>query len=888
MTYPVTDVVLMVVMLLETPFRRWHSDSKNDLLKMGKPIPILSALAPDKKLNQPANLNTIKSTISKYQIPVVKKNLDQDIANVLNEIEDQSANLNSAKNSIPKYQIPVDITNLDQDIANVPNEIQSQSILIDKSVEYPSDPDLFRETILSTPLIRALTEIVPCQPGIDGKHFIFPKNKNGQSFLLKWYDKITKSNFPCKRNWLVYSPRSNKMFCFPCFLFRTISQHHYQWSDPFKGVSNFRKGHEKIVKHEQSNEHKIAEREYLILRTRIKNDSTVVHNIILARKKEKEHNRNVLKRLIDLSLFLAKNGLPFRGHRENFSYKTPNQGLFIELVKLVSKYDAVLAKHLAESNKNETYLSHMIQNDIIKSMAHETVQLILNEIKLAKYFTIIIDSTIDINKNDQFSLSLRFVDKEGKIREHFICFEELPGASASNYFNILNKCIEKYNLDFSMCRGQAYDRASTMSGRFSGLQSKVKELNPLAMYIHCCAHNFNLVLIDSIRSSVVAVSFFGTLETLYTFLTGSLPRLHILKEEQAKQVEGVILTLKKLSDTRWASHKRAVDSVYNSLPTIVKTLKQISKGKISNTKSKTVSEAQGLLFHVMKLKFSFMLVMWKNILGKAYILSNYLQNTSIDLTTAFNMITACSENIKSMRTTEHFLEIQKNAIVLCETFDGTSKFDEQRNKNTKQFFDEMGVDDNLNKSADLNFKIHTYFVILDSFVNVLNHRFEDFSNTVQQFECLDPKKYFFDKKISEKSINQLIKLSDIYQIDIDQDDLILEYESFSSVYYHLNKDCEGISTNDVLKFMITNDMISSYLNLSTLYKIFYTLPVSSATAERSFSRLKLIKTFLRSTLTEEKLSNLAILSIEKCTAEKIDFDKVIETFAQMKKRRKLL
>lgn len=42
--YPVTDVV---VMLLETPFRRWNSDHKNDLLKVGKPIPILSALAPD-------------------------------------------------------------------------------------------------------------------------------------------------------------------------------------------------------------------------------------------------------------------------------------------------------------------------------------------------------------------------------------------------------------------------------------------------------------------------------------------------------------------------------------------------------------------------------------------------------------------------------------------------------------------------------------------------------------------------------------------------------------------------------------------------------------------------------------------------------------------------
>lgn len=52
--------------------------------------------------------------------------------------------------------------------------------------------------------------------------------------------------------------------------------------------------------------------------------------------------------------------------------------------------------------------------------------------------------------------------------------------------------------------------------------------------------------------------------------------------------------------------------------------------------------------------------------------------------------------------------------------------------------------------------------------------------------------------------------------------------------------------------MITNDIVSSYPNLSTLYKIVYTLSVSSATAERSFSQLKLIKTFLRSTITQEK------------------------------------
>lgn len=68
----------------------------------------------------------------------------------------------------------------------------------------------------------------------------------------------------------------------------------------------------------------------------------------------------------------------------------------------------------------------------------------------------------------------------------------------------------------------------------------------------------------------------------------------------------------------------------------------------------------------------------------------------------------------------------------------------------------------------------------------------------------------------------------------------------------------------------------------------YTLPVNSATAERSLGGLKLIKTYLRFTISEEKLTNLSILTllsrhIEQCTAVKNDFYEAIETFAQSKK-----
>lgn len=132
------------------------------------------------------------------------------------------------------------------------------------------------------------------------------------------------------------------------------------------------------------------------------------------------------------------------------------------------------------------------------------------------------------------------------------------------------------------------------------------------------------------------------------------------------------------------------------------------------------------------------------------------------------------------------------------------------------------------------------------------------------------------------------QLSKIYEVDIDETDIEMEYHSFCLVYIQVYGENKPLNINEVMKFMISRDMVSSYLNLYTLYKIYYTLPVSSATAERSFSRLKLIKSYLRSTMTEERLSNLAILNIESALAQSIDFDKVINTFSQMKKRRKLL
>ncbi|KAI6648617.1 hypothetical protein LOD99_7974 [Oopsacas minuta] len=76
-----------------------------------------------------------------------------------------------------------------------------------------------------------------------------------------------------------------------------------------------------------------------------------------------------------------------------------------------------------------------------------------------------------------------------------------------------------------------------------------------------------------------------------------------------------------------------------------------------------------------------------------------------------------------------------------------------------------------------------------------------------------------------------------------------------------------------------------FCNVCTALRRFCTLPVTVASAERSFSKLKLIKNFLRSTMSQGRLNDLVMLCIEAERAKRIDFRDIINDFA-MKKARK--
>jgi hypothetical protein len=81
--------------------------------------------------------------------------------------------------------------------------------------------------------------------------------------------------------------------------------------------------------------------------------------------------------------------------------------------------------------------------------------------------------------------------------------------------------------------------------------------------------------------------------------------------------------------------------------------------------------------------------------------------------------------------------------------------------------------------------------------------------------------------------------------------------------------------------------IVAFPNIALALRIILTIPVISACAERSFSKFKLIKSYLRNTMSQECLSGLTILAIEKGEFENLNYEHIIENFTAKKKVEKL-
>ena len=84
--------------------------------------------------------------------------------------------------------------------------------------------------------------------------------------------------------------------------------------------------------------------------------------------------------------------------------------------------------------------------------------------------------------------------------EAFTSFIQVEDSSAIGSHNLITNSIQLKELDIKYCRGQGYDGAAVMSGKFSGLHKKIEDVAPHAYYVHCASHNLSLVFKDAMKA----------------------------------------------------------------------------------------------------------------------------------------------------------------------------------------------------------------------------------------------------------------------------------------------------------------------------------------------------------------------------------------------------
>lgn len=115
----------------------------------------------------------------------------------------------------------------------------------------------------------------------------------------------------------------------------------------------------------------------------------------------------VLERLSDITLMLAKNSLAFRGSKEHDGNYSGN---FLALIELLAKYDNIMAQVLSIPKGHIKYLSHDIQNQIINCMSSKLKADVIEKVRKSQFYSLIVDTTQDLSKKDQLSFVVQFAN----------------------------------------------------------------------------------------------------------------------------------------------------------------------------------------------------------------------------------------------------------------------------------------------------------------------------------------------------------------------------------------------------------------------------------------------------------------------------------------------
>lgn len=671
------------------------------------------------------------------------------------------------------------------------------------------------------------------------------KPQRTRNFQNSWY-----VNYP----WLCGSRIFQKLFCWPCLL---IGVKNGTWNRV--GFDSISTATRSFKKHEGSSEHI---KNSVGLKELKKNQNQISDALREnARLFVSKFNENVrLNRLlmclpINAVLFLSKQELAFRGHSE--TTESLNRGNFKELLKLLVDSSPLEIKQQYEKVKSVFHGdSKTTQNELIECMAGYIKEFIKSELSEAPFFSVQVDDTTDIAQKSQCSVIVRYVNTKGVLVERFLGFYDVSAdRTAQALFNLLDTILGEFSYRNKLV-AQCYDGASVMAGNLNGLQMKIKEQAPQAVFVHCLAHRLNLVLKQSICKLQECRIFFASLSGIPSFFHHSAKRTYVADSTIGRRIPSGV-------ETRWSSHSKLLSVVVQDWDG----LKQIFQKIIDDPESdeRSVYQCRGFLYEFNTFEFAIMSFIFNDIFEVANILFNVLQKKALDIGYCVSKIRESREIILKKRIEETFQKYFELAQEKTEV--------PATRRSRFQTKEEIYV-----KYKAL------FYEILDIVIMEIDVRFQDV--TKLQFLSLgDSTKFeYFSKKFPTDALESL-KLNCSYSSMFDFHRLKNELE-----FIYSGDDYKNISIEKIVTLLNENDMKDVFKEAYKLFCVILTLPSTSCSVERSFSCLKRIKTYLRNKTSQERLTELTTISLEKKLLSDLMktepfYDDIIDRYAALKDRR---
>ncbi|KAK2430351.1 zinc finger MYM-type protein [Trifolium repens] len=367
-----------------------------------------------------------------------------------------------------------------------------------------------------------------------------------------------------------------------------------------------------------------------------------------------------------------------------------------------------------------------------------------------------------------------------------------------------------------------------------------------------------------------AKDFFGVVQRIYTIFANSNKRWEILKDNVK------CLTPKSLSSTRWESHVESVKAIKTQMSDFREALLEVSD---MDNDSKIRSEAKSLATNALgDFEFLMSIIIWFEILSAINVVSKLLRSRDMVIGVAMEKITGLISFFKIYREIG-FKNALNYATEIALELNIDPVFPQRRIIPRKRQFDE-----NLNTPAvvlseEESFRVNYFLYLVDQAIVSLNKRFEQYQQYESVFGFLftSQKLQSLDNPTLESCCSHLEEtLKHNEQCDIDGKELCMELRLLREML-----PVGKIGPIDILKFL--KDM-NYFPNTIIAYIILLTIHVTVASVERSFLKLKLLKSYLRFTMLQERLNGLAMIAIENDLLENRQYEELVDEFASKNAR----